>query len=606
MKIFSSSILLALLITTSCQKNENSNTSATNSSKVTKKTETQFVDHDSSKFQRSVDIAVGPGISCAILENGDGKCWGSSFFGTSIFNGIHWKDFENASVIGGGLDAACAAVGIDRELQCTGYSVRFDLHKGPKLKGVTEISMDTLIGCAISGNLVTCWGHDIFGQPAPGGFGLYNPRHLRVYDTMSCVASDGGVACWNHLGWGLDAPKDLKHVSDLAVREFDACATDDVRGLVCWHSYDDMLKKGYTEYPVIKNTVKMSNLHFGIYKDICGVRGPQIQCYDLNGLENRTLPLPIKNASKLVIGSVHTCGLTDQGVECIGQNQNGEVSVPRGLNKPFQIAASMNFTCVLATNGLRCWGDNYYDQITPPFTVKNPTQIATNGYTTCIDDEDKFRCWTRKQTGIPGGIEYNLSSELHGAKSIMMARDLATDIVCGIKDSKVFCWNSLVNGLTNPRDLSVNKNFGCAISDDGVRCWDFGYATLSSKLLPISLANPSLLSVDEAISCAVTDQTLKCWDKTNKLVPTPSLTNIRELRVKNRFGCAISEDNVNCWNYDYSGSTFEMKSVPNNLDAPRGLTMSETNACVITNSGVRCWGLYSGIEMLIPDYNLVK
>ncbi len=570
--------------------------------------EIHYVDHDSSQFQKAIDIAVGPGLSCAILESGDGKCWGASFFGKMGWNGFHWNDFKNVSVIGGGVDAACAAVGPDRELQCTGYSVQFDLHRGPKqkVKGVTEISMDKLIGCATSSNLVTCWGHDLYGQPAPSGISVINPRQLRVYDSMSCVASDKGVVCWNYIGWGLDAPKDLQQVTDLAVSEFDACAMDDVRGLVCWRSNDDNFHKGYSEYNLLKKNVKMSNLHFVGYKEICGVQGQEIQCYSLDGTGQRSFPVPIKNASKLAIGRAHTCGLTAQGVECSGQNENGEVVTPQGLNKPFQIAAAMNFNCALEANGLRCWGDNFYDQVTPPFILKNPTQMATNGYTTCVDDEDKFRCWSRKQTGQPGGSEFSLSSELHGAKSIAMSRDFNADRVCGLKDATVICGNDTVSGMQNPRELSVSKSKGCAISDTGVRCWDFGYVGLQSKPLPIALVNPSLIAIDEDVSCAVADQNLNCWDKKFKFMAVPGLKGISELHAKNKVACAITQGTVNCWAYYSFDGSFKMGTVPENLNAPRGLTMSETTACVITNNGVRCWELYSGREMLVPNYNLVK
>ncbi len=391
----------------------------------------------------AIDVFAGGWVSCALLENGRTKCWGHNNFGNlglgdniarGTFPGEMGNDldyvllglFAEAVQIDPGPHS-CAVL-TDGDIKCWGHNVDGQLglgdtenrgndvnEMGPLLPridlgGPSVISVGTGSGhsCALlENNTVKCWGRNMAGElgqgntakigdePGEMGSNLDNVSvgnigalaiDLAVGNNHNCVIrGDNTLACWGLNAHGQLGVGDTETIGDNStemgafLRTVDlgsnrtavqvvaggshTCAILDSGFVKCWGDNSfGQLGQGDVE-------------NRGDNADELGDNLPIIPLGSVN-----------LQVDQLAAGTDHTCALLENGgVKCWGSNNRGQLGLgdlrnrgdqvnEMGFNLPFvdlgsgrsavRIAAGSTHSCALLDSGeIKCWGDNLYGQL---------------------------------------------------------------------------------------------------------------------------------------------------------------------------------------------------------------------------------------------------
>ncbi|MEM7798665.1 MAG: dockerin type I domain-containing protein [Chloroflexota bacterium] len=337
-----------------------------------------------------VDVGVGERHSCALLDNGGVKCWGSNFVG----------------VLGTGAD-----------LNSNSYT---PVDVVGMTSGIKAISVNKRFNCALTEEGgVKCWGHNDKGQLGNGfgGDSTYKSTPVDVTDLSSGVSSiatgpyhtcaaleSGGAKCWGHNRFGEAGDgTHQRRYTPVNVREMDEVLVEIAAG------------ESHTCALTVDGVVK------------CWGGNAQGQIGDGSTTE-RLLPITISglgsNVKAIAAGQTHTCALTNaNGIKCWGSNRpyyvytrfpvvtgylgDGTsqtryepVDVVGLTSGVAQISAGVNITCAaLEDETAKCWGSNEEGQLgdgslvesTLPVTVVASADMSRR-YTTCrtLSQEGEF------------------------------------------------------------------------------------------------------------------------------------------------------------------------------------------------------------------------
>jgi alpha-tubulin suppressor-like RCC1 family protein/subtilisin family serine protease len=301
-------------------------------------------------------LAAGGGHTCALMTNGEVRCWGRNDYGQ--------LGYGNKTSIG------------DDETPASAGSVDV----GGK---VVQLSAGENHTCALlDTGAVRCWG---VGSTGRLGYGNGNaigdnetPKtagnvnlgdtaiEIAAGDYHTCaVLSSGTLRCWGYGAYGqlglgaTDIVGDNEKPSDMPALEFDAPVTHVRLG----HSHTCVLFTsgtvrcwGQGRYGALGN---QSSQNVGDDEDAADALD-----VDLGG-----------TAVDLVAGQTHTCALLDtHAVRCWGYGQSGALGYgdtrtigddesPASISSldlggpAFQISSSWGHTCALFSEGVKCWGD---------------------------------------------------------------------------------------------------------------------------------------------------------------------------------------------------------------------------------------------------------
>lgn len=427
-------------------------------------------------------IAVGDEHTCALLDDGQVKCWGDNYYGE-----LGLGDTNNRGDYPGEMGTALPTVNLGtgrfaKQLVAGGYH--------------TCVLLDT--------NQVKCWGQNTFGQ-----LGLGNTNHRG--DNPNEMGDNLPVV---NLGSGRTA---------LAITAGYAhtCAILDNYQLKCWgYNSNGQLGLGDTN-------------HRG---DNAGEMGDSLPVVKVRNNANQV--------SAVSAGFGHTCAITrsDNALKCWGYNALGELglgdTIQRGDNagemadalpyvslgtgrKAASIGAAYYHTCVLLDNkATKCFGYNYDGELGKGNTAAlgdNPNEmgdaltaidlgtgraasaISTRAEHTCaILDNGQVKCWGYNEFGRLG-----LGDQLsRGDNPNEMGTNLnACDLGYGKLSSKFFRVNpiamSIIKGATydvndpalrDPNTLDYNKSaFGYKVF---AALHMLGYDTMAGQHGPGTLLPP--------------------------------------------------------------------------------------------------------------------
>ena len=496
-------------------------------------------------------ISVGSHHTCALLDNGQVKCWGDNQYG--------WLGTGDSEVRGdepGEMGDALPTVALG-----TG---RYATH-------LLASQSNTCV--ALDNGKIKCWGSQWSGMlgigpsgvrgSGPGqmgdalpGFRLANACSIKGfgsgfgYHSGCALLSDGRVKCWGSNSYGQLGTARSNNTGDEAA---------------------DM---GTALKPVALGTnAKVSSAGTGTFHSCALLEGGQVKCWGVNRFgelgqgddvrrdgrasylgDNLTaIDFGGHSAKSLAVGTQHNCAILDDGsVRCWGDNEYGKLGVgdtlARGAGLPIApvelgtgrraqaLALSANHSCALLDDAsVKCWGWNAYGQLgtgdsaargdgpgemgdaLPAVRLGDgdkPTALAASYHNTCVLLETGvIKCWGVNNHGQLGVGD----AQQRGNKPAHMGNALPAVQLGNGRFASAF---------------TLGDGHGCALLDDGtVKCWgqgalgklgtgnllDVGTAPgqLGDALSPVALGTGRLavaVAAGSQHSCALLDDaTLKCW-----------------------------------------------------------------------------------------------
>jgi alpha-tubulin suppressor-like RCC1 family protein len=302
-----------------------------------------------SGIDTATQVSMGNGHTCAVLEDGEAKCWGSNYFGML---GDGKPEYQQG--------ATYEPVGV------------------AGLTDVRGIAAGGAVTCALLTNgHVDCWGADYNGQLGDGALSEHGEQDtpIAVSGITDAVAISAGkdehvcallgtghIDCWGpdswgQLGNGTPGPE--------ACEEAQPCSATPV------------------EAQGISGATQVSA---GVGNTCALLTGGSVECWgegvkgalgDFEGEESAT-PVPVPGlpaATSMSMGQGVACAdLVSGGVDCWGAWIYGivdgkgithaEATPEAGLTDPVEVAAGFGQACaVVAGGGVDCWGGDLQGQL---------------------------------------------------------------------------------------------------------------------------------------------------------------------------------------------------------------------------------------------------
>ncbi len=532
-------------------------------------------------------LAAGAAHSCALLDSGIVKCWGSNAFG-QVGDGTSGAERPapadvielggSATLIEAG-DAHTCAVLADGGVRCWGSNADGQLGDG----STANRSRPVLV------------------QGLQGGV-----RALAASGNATCALTvDGAVYCW-----GPQYPLAEFEGGSLTARLYPGFASGYV-GIDAGSAHFCALSSA----GAVKCFGDGSDGQFG--------NGP----IDGN-MESETAIGLAAGVVQIAAGGRHTCARTQAGsLQCWGLNTHGQLglgSITRrlvptqvtGLESGMTAVAAGNFhSCALDSAGAaKCWGINNQNSLGDGTSLVRLTPVGVSGlqsgvrvlaagsdFGCAIAAERRVKCWGANYDGRLGNGGFLNSA-------------VPVDVL-GLGDVAVL-------------DVVLGDAHACALLQGGaVKCWgsntggQLGDGSSESRAMAVSVSGLGqgvvALSAGYASTCAITENgALKCWgdnssgqlgdgSTVNRTTPTDVVgmaSGVLAVANGSLHTCAIVTGGaVKCWGAAFFGLTLGDESqtdraVPGDVPALRDgaveIAAGGFATCVrLVDGTMQCWGV---------------
>ena len=566
-----------------------------------------------SGINNAVGISAGAGRSstCAILEDGTVKCWGSTsntHTGSNSFGQnseslradiqitpVVVPEITGAVEVSIGVHHICFLIE-DGTVKCQGdnrfsqlgYESRYRSATPvliPEITTATQISAGSRHNCALlADRTIKCWGYNAGGRLGNGSddFKSHIPVEVPGINTATyistaagnhtcAVLADGTIKCWG--GFGLDGKlgngtrtdgripvlvSGITTGSQVSAGTFHTCALLEDKTNWCWgHNYYGQLGDGT-------------------------VSGSSIPVLVLEPL-SPSLPHKVSAAFQ------HTCLLLESGrIQCWGSGGHGKLGNGRtnnsqtpvsviGIDNAVDIYTGGDHNCALLADGtVKCWGWNYVGQLgngtnsssSLPVSVvgiDNAVALSTGvgrDATCAILEDGTVKCWGRNAHGLvkDAGEVYHHSQ---GSEIPYSSTPVP------------------VPGINTAVQVEIGGSTACILLEDGtIRCLGrntYGYLWPSSEneanrfspfaSTPVQvpgITGVAQISIGSFRICVLLNNgTIKCWGNANHkggIGPTSGGTSFRNpletegISTATMFGtgtahsCALLENGtIKCW-----------------------------------------------------------
>eukprot|EP00798_Chlamydomonas_sp_ICE-L_P016181 gene16181-22342_t len=458
--------------------------------------------------RKVIAITAGAAHTCALLDNGDVKCWGSNGAGQLGLGDMVTRG-DDVNEMGDKLPVV-------------------DLGTG---RTATSITAGSYHNCALlDDGSMKCWGSNERGQLGNGKYCDRGDRVDQMGDNLPAIQFDPPSPTPPSPPQppnppGVDLSKDVPR--DVMVGVIHTCVLF-TNGRVKFWGYLDFLGIGIIE-------TKGSTVSQERTKTLPSILDSYV---DLG--TGRT-------ATTIAVGVSHTCAILDKGdIKCWGYNYDFQLGVKKAITKvgiyTFEMGDELpavdlgtgrtataivvggKHTCALLDNAvLKCWGADTLGQLglgdtggcaemgddLPAVdlgTDRTATAIAAGGYHTCaILDNANLKCWDRNNWGQLGLSDKETRATVgNDVPAVDLGTNrTATAIAAGeyhtcalLDNGKVKCW-----GFNFAGELGLGDNATHATVGDGLPAVDLGTDRTATAI-----------AAGGHHTCALLDNgKLKCW-----------------------------------------------------------------------------------------------
>ena len=509
-----------------------------------------------------IQMVAGSSHTCALLQNGNVKCWGSHEFGQ-----LGIGESTNLGVVKGSMqDPKSVPLGAKN-------------HAVFLTAGASHT-------CALlqNGN-AKCWGDNTYGQLGIGdtdhrgkqleemGDALPEVQFAQQIKKITAGAShtcallqNGNAKCWGNNTYGQLGLGDTNH-----------------RG--------DQPNEMGANLPVVplKSNQTFSEIVSGGHFNCALLNDGQAQCWG--------------NNTDGQLGQGNTSNRGDQPNEMGDHLPVIEVISPHHVKQGVAVIATSKHSCAILDNDIiKCWGDNTHGQLGLGDTNQRGDQpkemgarlsyvqlgstvtaISVNTHFSCaILSQGKVKCWGNNTDGQLGlNSQTSIGKQIQDMNHNLPTIDLAEKVT----------------------QLTLGNNFACVLlQNQNVQCWGnniYGQLGLGDRN-------------------ARGDHTLPVGSTTINL---GTGRTAKSITAGDSHACAILDNNtVKCWGRNLygqlgQGNVTEYGSIPNmgdtlpvvNLGAGRtakSITAGNSHTCaILDNNTVKCWGNNSSGQLGLGDEN---
>ena len=549
--------------------------------------------------------ANGQGHTCAILDDGSLKCWGSNSYG-QLGIGSNTKKATPQNV---------------------------DLGTG---RTAVQVSVGWTTTCAILDNgVLKCWGDGDYGKLGIGNTTSHNTPQavsLPTGRTAESVSSGGQ----------------------------NTCAILDNGSLMCWGMW--------THSSASHNTPQFVNLGLGITAAAIST-GTQYSCAILDNSSLKcwgsiagSSPSPTPTIINLGTGrtamsvstqGAHSCVILDNGeLKCWGYNNYGQLGINSTTNSAFPAAVNLgpgrtaikmstgnDHSCASLDDGsLKCWGKNNYGQLgNGNYTQYNyPVQVegmtgpdwslmgAVIGKPRAVAPATTYTIWANNSVG-------NHSTNM--SITVAQALDYGNGSITLARNMTMTPWTPIMNG--GPYNLSIWPTLppGLHFNSTNGTVWGTPSINITQQSFFVNVSNssgsdtiPLQISVGDIapmvtyaslnhtfvrgfnISTILATQTgghvesgVSSPELPNGLHLMNPLSGVSAVELGYYHSCAILDDgSLKCWGHNGNGQlgigSYTEQSTPQLVSLGAGRTAVEVSAgdlhtCAVLDDGsLKCWG----------------
>ena len=557
-------------------------------------------------------IAAGNNHTCALLGAGGLKCWGYNGYGqlgnggtTSINVPVDVTSLTSGvSAVATGNNHTCALL-TDGNVKCWGYNGHGQVGDNSTTRRTTPVAVYGLAStataialgfnhsCAIlSDGNAECWGYNGAGQL---GEGTNSTRYQPTYVSTLSNGLPGTVSNLSITGISIDGdnPDDFAMIGGSCGSSFPITLARGATCTVVMKAIPTAQGTRNAELAVTSNDAVRSTMiiPFDVSTSVPEIAvSPTARSFgslnvgSTSAAQLVTIANPAKGVSGLIQAggdSYHSCAITSKGsLECWGKNDNGQLGtgdttdrrgpteVPGLSSGVIAVAVGSNFTCALASGQVKCWGNNTYGQMADGTSTQRLTPVVVSGLVsgtvTAVTAGGLHACVLTTS----GGVKcwgYNANGQL-GVGNVTLQR-APVDA------------SGLTSGVTA---IDAGNQTTCALtSSGGMKCWGNG----SEGQLGNGATTDSYVPVDVS-----------------------SMTSgVKSISAGGRHTCAITNDNsAKCWGYNLYGQigdgTTTRRTVPTNVNTLTSNVFSmeagyDHTCALLLNGGIKCWG-YNGQKQL--------
>lgn len=461
----------------------------------------------------------GPGLTCAILDNGNAKCWNGLDYNSGSASGPYTTGYPSFSLeisfsspivqIAAGQDHACALLQ-SGAVQCFGQNTYGKLGIGPHLGwrnstvGDNEspdsvpavplggkakmIAVAKFHTCAVmENNDIRCWGFNASGA-------------LGIPGLTANIGENDYPDAYPPIRLADDLPASERIVTDIKMGQLNACVVYNKKHLRCFgQNFYGQLGYGNPSNLFIgddEHPYTLGDVDFG--SDVAEA-DREIEVLDIS---ERTTCVVLKNNKARCWGNSSSAH-HGQFVATIGDDEVPTTYPLLDLPEDVvSVSTGLNHTCFITVGGdIRCFGSNSYYQLG---LTDNGTRYVSNselakrggnavslitskhdfayGYTCATYDNQKMKCWGYNQ-GYPstqvgyGNIVGDQRFELPDQSEYLdLGRNLASPIP-PVVEPVVFA-NFTVNPQSGSKPLEISFDASSSLASEEAAIskfiWNFG------------------------------------------------------------------------------------------------------------------------------------